>query len=267
VLALAALVLWRVTRPAGASVDPGPGGGWPHPSAELQPPAVVFPPGFGRRRIYLDAGHGAPDNTGNLSSLCEQEQDFTLRAATELARRLERTGHFEVKLSRAAGETVEYQERVEQAAAWQAEVFVSLHSDVRGRSTDWSPEPGLTCPRTLKAPGFSVLWSDEAAGALPAERARLARAVAQRLQQAGLLPYAGADYQGQYAADDRQQGVFVDRHAPERRIFVLRAPAMPSVIIETHNAWDPREAQRWNEARTHEAFAAAVAAALVDVLQ
>jgi N-acetylmuramoyl-L-alanine amidase len=58
----------------------------------------------------------------------------------------------------------------------------------------------------------------------------------------------------------------MDRHAFEQRIFVLWKPSMPSVIVETHHALDPREARLWAEKSTHEAFASAVTAALIDAL-
>ncbi|MET0402683.1 MAG: N-acetylmuramoyl-L-alanine amidase, partial [Cystobacter sp.] len=74
------------------------------------------------------------------------------------------------------------------------------------------------------------------------------------------------DYVGLYAADPDQPGAFVSRHQPGQRIFVLREPTMPSIIIETHHAWDFEEAARWREERTLEAFAAAVAQGLVDAL-
>lgn len=60
-------------------------------------------------------------------------------------------------------------------------------------------------------------------------------------------------------------GVFVERHKPNKRIMMLRRPGVPSVIIETHHAWDTREAARWEEPRTRQVFATAVHAALVDV--
>ena len=67
-------------------------------------------------------------------------------------------------------------------------------------------------------------------------------------------------------ADAAELGVFVDRHAQNQRIFILRRTLMPTILIETHNALDPREADRWTEPRTYDAFAGAVAAALVDAL-
>ncbi|MGK3996820.1 N-acetylmuramoyl-L-alanine amidase [Sorangium sp. So ce1024] len=240
--------------------------GWPFPGARVVAPAAVFPPDFGVRRIYLDAGHGAPGNTGNLSCFCVEEQEFTLSAAHALAERLNATGRFEARVGRTAARPLPYRERVEDAARWRAEAFVSLHSDVRGRIETWAPAPGLTCPVNLAAPGFAVLWSDEGEPALCARRLALARAFARRMAEAGLLPYRGAAYSGLYEPDSAQAGVFVDRHPPGERIFVLRRPTMPSVLIETHHALDAREAARWTEPATLDAFAAATAAALADAL-
>ncbi|AUX29280.1 MULTISPECIES: N-acetylmuramoyl-L-alanine amidase [Sorangium] len=240
--------------------------GWPFPGARVVAPSAVFPPDFGVRRIYLDAGHGAPGNTGNVSCFCVEEQEFTLSAARALAERLNATGRFEARVGRTGDRPLPYAERVEDAARWGADAFVSLHSDVRGRIDTWSPAEGRSCPLSLAAPGFAVLWSDEGDPALGARRLALARAFARRMEEAGLLPYGGAAYSGLYAPDTAQPGVFVDRRPQDQRIFVLRRPAMPSILIETHHALDAREATRWTEPATLDAFAAAAAAALADAL-
>jgi N-acetylmuramoyl-L-alanine amidase len=244
--------------------------GAPHPPApvfaELRAEAPAFPPDFGVRRVVIDPGHGAAGNAGNVSCFCVEEQVFTLAAAEALRDRLEATGRFEVLLSREGDRLVEYRERLEEAAAWGADAFVSLHSDIRGKADTWSPTPGLTCPVSLVAPGFSILHADDGDAALVDARRALGRALARRMQAAGFLPYDGASYAGLYAADPGAPGVFLDRHAPPRRIFVLQKAAMPSVLIETHHALDPREAERWRDPATLDAFGAAVAAALVDAL-
>jgi N-acetylmuramoyl-L-alanine amidase len=287
---------WRLRRGLGARGHAADGAahamaaapsGWPAANARLTAPAPEFPPGFEVRRIYIDPGHGAPGNAGNTSCFCVEEQRFTLDAALALADRLEATGGFEARLAREGEDRVEYRDRVDDAEQWGADAFVSLHSDVRGKSERWEPVPaaaaaavgpqatlpggaafvpGMSCPRSLAAPGFSVLWSDEGEAALCDQRLALARAVAQRMREAGLLPYGGAEYTGLYERDAAQSGVFVDRHAPGQRIYVLRRPSMPSILIETHHALDPREAERWTEPRTLDAFAAALVAALVDAL-
>jgi N-acetylmuramoyl-L-alanine amidase len=241
--------------------------GWPGDGATLSAPEPVFPADFGKRRIYIDAGHGADGNTGNRSSLGEDEQDFTLALAEELGEHLEQSDHFEVRLSRRRGELVPYQARVRSADQWRAHAFISLHSDVRGAARPWQPAPGVRSVRSRLAPGFSVLWSDEGEGAVGERRLALARATARALETLGVPAYDGSDYRGLYELDTQQAGVFVDRHEPGERIFVLRRPSMPSIIVETHNALDDREAKRWRKPETRDGFARAIALALIDALR
>jgi len=252
--------------PTPASPPAAPSTPWPSASAPLTVAQVTFPKGFGRKRIYLDAGHGAPGNEGNSSVTCEQEESHTLRVAQALARRLEATGHFQVKLSRASGQRPPYASRLQEAERWRAALFLSLHSDARGQASEWLAAPEQWCARNDAAPGYSVLYADDTTEPLLTQRSRTARALARRMGEAGFLPYGGEDYVGLYAPDSAQPGTFVSRHAPGQRIFVLRKPLIPSVIIETHHAWDFEESARWREERTLEAFAAAVAQGLVDAL-
>jgi N-acetylmuramoyl-L-alanine amidase len=240
---------------------------WPDPAAKLTVAPLEPPLGVGVRRIFLDAGHGAPGNAGNSSAYCELEQDFTASLARDVARSLEQSGHFAVRLSRSGSELVPYAERVRAAEQWHADAFVSLHSDVRGRPERWVPAPDQqTCLKNHDAPGFSVLWSDDAEDALRKQRERLARGIARQLEASGMLPYRGQEYHADYGSDAGHAGVFVDRHGRENRIFVLWRPKIPSVIIETHNARDDREVLRFREPATRRAFAAALARALVRTL-
>jgi N-acetylmuramoyl-L-alanine amidase len=232
--------------------------------AALDPGAVLelLPPREGPLsrpiRVLLDAGHGAPGNEGNTSTFGVLEQDFTLDLALDVAGDLEASGDFEVTYSRGPGEATTYAARLERARASNADVFVSLHSDVRGTLSEWSPVPGVALRASSDAPGFSVLHADEGDPALATRRRRLAVAVATELRAAGFFPYGGAEYVGLYAGDASEPGVFVDRHADDKRIFVLRRTPMPAVIVETHNALDPREAARWDETYTREVFARAL---------
>jgi N-acetylmuramoyl-L-alanine amidase len=239
---------------------------WPTAGAPLTVQPLTVPKGYRKKRIYLDAGHGYRDNRGNSSVTCEEEADFTLRVAEELARRLEATGRFTVRLSRKAGQQVSYRARISEAEQWGAEAFVSLHSDSRGAAVWWEAAPGQQCLRQDTTPGYSVLWADDTAEPLKERRVALARGLAQRIGEAGFLAYDGVDYVGLYDGDPQHPGVFVDRHEPGYRIMMLRRPRIPSVIIETHHALDFEEVARWKEARTLEAFSAAVAQGLVDGL-
>lgn len=256
-----AIAMHRQTPPA----DSNSARGWPDDAAALQVQPLQFPEGFGVFRVYVDAGHGAQGNKGNVSSLCEDEQDFTLAVALHLVESLHATGHFEARTRRPQA-AVAYADRVREAEQWGAHAFVSLHSDVRGEGEPWSPADGKTCMRSEQGAGFAVLVSDEGDQAAALKRQKLASLVAARLQAAGFPPYDGAEYADAYEPAASGTGVFLDRHAVDKRIFVLRKPSMPSVLIETHNAWHAREALRWREPLTLAAFDAAVGAALVDLL-
>ncbi len=248
---------------------------WPAPGAPLQ--VLGLPPAAdaGRARklkVYVDAGHGAKDNHGAASCTCENEEDFTLRTAQALAGALRATGRFEVRLSRKGDEKPSYAARVAEAEQWKADLLLGVHFDVRGAAYAYEPEPGRSCWRApvlgddgQDSAGFALLWSDEDVATRP-ERARSAhfgRGIATKLAAAGLKPYGGYDYQGLYDPDEVPGG-FVDRHLPRRRIWMLRKPKVPSVIVETHHALDLEERQRWQEPQTLEAFGAAVASALLE---
>ena len=51
-----------------------------------------------------------------------------------------------------------------------------------------------------------------------------------------------------------------------QRIAMLRRPVVPSVIVETHQALDPADADRWREPTTWAAFGAALARGVTDAL-
>lgn len=218
-----------------------------------------------RRRpivVYLDAGHGAKDNSGATSCYCVEEQAFTQSLALDVKEDLTALG-FKVILSRTGLQLVSYADRVETATRSRADVFVSLHSDIRGRPEEWSPDGVSTCKRSIEAPGFSVLYSDEGAPSLAEGRKRLAESIADALQEAMFIPYRGAEYVGLYEPIPSEDGVFVDRHAEGKRIFVLRKSTMPAVIVETHNALDPREATAFEDSIVRRAFSLALAKGIV----
>ncbi|MBN2797724.1 MAG: N-acetylmuramoyl-L-alanine amidase [Deltaproteobacteria bacterium] len=235
---------------------------WPEAGAPLARVVQRFPGNFNVHRVYLDPGHGAPGNRGNVGVLCQVEQEENLAMSLELRDHLVHTGRFEVRLARAGDAHPGYRARVAEAEAWGAEVYLSLHTDARGAAAPWIAPDGQRCLRGLGSVGPSVLWSDE--GAAPARRERLATRLAEAMTATGLPPYSGEDYVGLY--DKTAPGVFVDRHQPGSRIFVLRAPSMPSAIVETHNALHLDEVARWEEPATRAAFCDAVTAALIAFL-
>ena len=128
--------------------------------------------------------------------------------------------------------------------------------------TDTDGDGTADCKWSEEAPGFSVLFSDEALPRMVAARRSLGSELAKGLLAAEFSPYGGKEYLNLYESDAAAAGLFVDRHEAKKRVFVLRKPTVPSIIIETHNALDPREASRWEDVDVRRAFALAVAEGL-----
>ncbi len=231
---------------------------WPGSALDLLiPPAPQVDRAI---RVFLDPGHGTGKNHGNRGARCQSEADEMLDLALDLESRLAQYGPFEILSARPDSERTGYSRRVARANAWDADVFLSLHSDARGSAWLWTPFPGWECIRNDADPGFSVLVSDEDRGPLTKERAKLADAVAKRMSQAGFGAFTSG--YGTLYDEGEVAGTWLDR----RGLLMLRRPKMPSVIVETHNAYDLNEVRRWDEERTRDAFARAIAHAVLDVV-
>lgn len=213
-------------------------------------------------KVLLDPGHGAPDNLGAQTLFCEHEATSMLALAKNVAAHLEATERFLVRLTRTSSLGPSYGARVRQAQRWPADVLVSLHLDARGQVEPWSPQPNQLCWRSNQQPGFAVLVSDEVGGVLGRQRLHLARNIAAQMIRTGFLAYDGFDYGGLFEAGPAP-GVFLDR----RKLYLLRKPNLPSVIVETHHGLHPQDHARWQEPATQAAFARALAVALIQMLQ
>lgn len=213
--------------------------------------------------VLLDAGHGAPSNSGNISSFCVAEEDFTRLLAYDVYDLWADTRLIDPELTRQDAGLVPYADRVAQLERLGADFFISFHSDVRAKGWQWRAPPEVHCLAELEHPGYVVIYADEGAADLVSRRKQLALAISRRMKQAGFLPYLGG-YAGLYQASAEDEAVIVDRHEPTKRIYLLRATTVPAVLIETHNALDFREARAWEEESTRRAFAFAVGQAVLD---
>ncbi len=236
---------------------------WPDLTSAVVVPELRIPEDFGQYRITLDPGHGARNNPGNTGSECQIEEDVTLELAEGLAERLKATGHFDVRLTRSGDQQVSYQRRVRRAQAWGADLFVSVHTDYRGAIETWRPDGSQICHRSEGASGFSVLYSPDGGDALVERRKALARSVARHVASTGIAPFVQG-YGDLYTTDDEVGGTYA--HTSLKRIYVLRAPDVPSILIEAHNATDLQEVARWRDPSVREAFEISVAGGIVEWL-
>lgn len=97
------------------------------------PPAVELPAkdegdGDGKHVVVIDAGHGGVD-PGTIGIDGYQEKDLVLKYALALRDALAATGHYKVVMTRDRDVFLPLRERVAVARRAQAELFISLHAD------------------------------------------------------------------------------------------------------------------------------------------
>ncbi len=78
--------------------------------------------------IVIDAGHGG-DDPGALGAEGAKEKNVTLAAAQELKKQLEATGRYRVHLTRSTDIFIKLQDRVAIGRKQGADLFISLHAD------------------------------------------------------------------------------------------------------------------------------------------
>lgn len=89
---------------------------------------TLKPEDNGRPIIVIDPGHGGVD-PGTISGSGRYEKHVTLSTSMELKRRLDATGRYRVFLTRDKDISVGLRDRVQRARAHSADLFVSIHAD------------------------------------------------------------------------------------------------------------------------------------------
>lgn len=216
-----------------------------------------------RRTIVVDAGHGGRD-PGAIGATGVREKDVVLDAALQLRSALEsRGGQYRVVLTRDADRFVELQDRVGIARAQSADLFISLHADSHARqeavgasvytlsergsdraqtvmtSQNWNLDLGEAPRRGVAHDVLVDLFQRETTN----RSAQFAQMVIPRLGEVAPL----------LSNTHRNAG-----------FFVLLAPDVPAVLIETGFLSNPGDERRLSSSREREHMASAMARAVDD---
>lgn len=97
-------------------------------------PVPVAKPSFKKPVIVIDAGHGGVD-PGAISPGGIKEKDITLAMAKTIARTLNATGRYDARLTRTTDKFIKLHDRVKIARAAKADIFMSIHADSVGNRT------------------------------------------------------------------------------------------------------------------------------------
>ena len=165
-------------------------------------------------KIYIDQGHNpAPPNTGAEGNGL-REQDITYEVGVRLAEMLRQNGNFDVRLSRPSRQTQlgnsnasSLRARVDEANAWGADYFVSIHTNASVEKS---------------ANGTEVLVYSQ-----PSTSADLAEDILRDLTEITGLASRGV------------------KSRPG--LYVLRKTKMPAVLVELGFISNPNDAQKMRD--------------------
>jgi N-acetylmuramoyl-L-alanine amidase len=242
----------------------------PRPVAAMAPaaPSEAVPgsgDGAQKPTIVIDPGHGGVDSGAIVNGLVEKYIVFDF--AKVLAARLEATGRFKVVMTRSDDVFVPLGDRVRVAHDVNADLFVSIHADTVGEASSVG--------------GATVYTASDKAS--DAEAARVADKENQSDSQAGLDGHEETPnvsdilfdltrretraYSHVFARDLMVNWKLVGRlnKNPERAagFRVLKAPDVPSVLLELGYLSNDRDAAALTSTEWREKAAAQVTAAIV----
>jgi len=233
--------------------------------ASLPPTNQELPAMAEKRVIVIDAGHGGIDSgTNGVNGLLEK--DVVLDEAQRLGRVLAHRPDYVVHLTRDSDVYIPLKERVNIGRSWRADLFISLHADS-------NPDPNVT--------GLSVYTLSESGSD------REAAALARKENQSDVI--AGVDLSGGNSAVapiliDLAQRDTMNRSSrfaegavtmlartttilprqPHRSaaFVVLKAPDVPSVLIELGYLSNGTDAEAMNSAHWRNGVAQAIGDAI-----
>ncbi len=220
--------------------------------AQTQVPAAkaVKPPeprAPAKRIVVIDAGHGGVD-PGATGARGTYEKDVTLALSRELRRQLEATGRYRAYLTREGDEFVRLRDRVAKARARKAELFVSIHADSIG-NTRTTGASIYTLSETASDSEAAALASRENRADIIAgvdlshenpDVASILIDLAQRETMNHSAIFAGL------LVDELGRQIPLLAAKPHRfaGFAVLKAPDVPSVLIELGYLSNPDEERR-----------------------
>lgn len=211
--------------------------------------------------IAIDPGHGGRD-PGAIGKKGTREKDVTLAVAKKLKNVISRTPGFRAVLTREGDQFVVLRKRVEKARKHQADLFVSLHADA------------FKSPRVEGASVYAL--------SLNGASSEAARWIAKKENASDLIGGISLDDKDDLIAsvlldlsqtatiqDSLELGSDVLKHlgkvgklnknqVQQAGFAVLKAPDMPSILIETAFISNPKEERRLRSSKHQHKLAKAI---------
>jgi len=217
------------------------------PPPPASAPAAPVAPQHGRDIVVaIDAGHGGKD-PGAHGPRGAYEKNVTLAIARKLAALVDRQPGMKAVLTRDSDVFVELKERFEKARDANADLFVSIHCDAaRDKSADGATvyvlsEHGATTEHA-KFLEREENDSDLVGGVSLADLSPQVKSVVLDMSQSAVMGMS-FDVGGSVAKQLAAIGAMHRNVVQQAGFLVLKAPDVPSMLIETNYITNPRTAK------------------------
>ena len=226
-------------------------------TAAATPPQQIQP--HARKIIVLDPGHGGKDS-GAIGAV-SYEKNITLAEALAVKARLERTGRYQVVMTRAADVFIPLEQRVQIARAAGADLFLSLHADsgsdpaIHGASVYTLSESGQQ--RVGYVLGRNEWFLQQAAESDDHAVGQILLDLTQRTTRNRSAGFAQGLIE---RVGDR--ATLLPRSQRDAGYFVLLAPDVPAALLEMGFITNPTDEARLNDPAQRGALADKIAQAI-----
>ncbi len=182
-----------------------------------------------KKVIVIDAGHGGKDS-GALGANTF-EKDVTLAAAKALKERLEKTGRYQVVLTRETDTFVPLEGRVQIARRADADLFISLHADSGPDTTTRGASVYTLSEKGTERVGLVLDKNDWLMKANLPGRDRAVSQILLDLSQRA-TKNRSATFAQLLLANVGEETALLRRSHRDAGFFVLLAPDVPAVLLE-----------------------------------
>ena len=231
------------------------------PSVVKSAPAEVRPAAQRDVVIAIDAGHGGED-PGALGGAGTREKDVTLAIAKALAAKVDAEPGMSALLVRDGDYYIAHKKRYEKARSKKADLFVSIHADAFTKRSAAGSSVYMLSQRgaTSEAARFLAQrqnQSDLVGGVSLDDKDGTLAAVLLDLSQGATLASSDA-VAAQVLASLKKLGRVHSRNVQRANFMVLRAPDVPSILVETGFISNPGEEKLLRDPAHRQRVAAAI---------
>ncbi|WP_325061184.1 N-acetylmuramoyl-L-alanine amidase [Vitreimonas sp.] len=221
-------------------------------------PAAGQPRRPQRRTIVVDAGHGGRD-PGAIGRTGVREKDVVLDAALQLRQALESRGNYRVAMTRDADRYIPLEERLHFTRAQNADLFISIHADSNANAEAAGASVYTISERgEARAQNMAQNW-DIDLGDVPREG--VAHDILLNLYQRETTNRSAQFAQTVIPRLGEVAPLLRNTHR-NAGLYVLLAPDVPAVLIETGFLSNVADERRLADPRARQAMAEAMAQAV-----